>query len=170
MIEWNEDYLDLLTLFARHKVEHMVIGAYALGLHGLPRATGDIDVFVNATKPNSRRVIAALRAFGAPLTHSKTTARDFEKPGVVFQMGVAPRRIDVLTDISGISFAEAAETMCVEQMLGLKLPFIGLKSMLVNKLASGRPKDLVDVDQLRRALRSRETAERKPSRSKKTLR
>ena len=104
----NQDFVDLLRAFVDHEVRFLVVGAYALGVHGRPRATGDRDVWVDATPENAIRVMDALAWFGAPL--EQVTADDFSRPGIVFQMGVPPRRIDVLTALSGLTFAEAWPT------------------------------------------------------------
>src|SRR5262245_32882903 len=101
----NPDFVDLLQAFVAADVRFLVVGAYALAHYGRPRATGDLDVWVDATPDNGPRVITALAAFGAPLR--QVTPEDFSRPGIVFQIGVPPGRIDILTELTGISFAEA---------------------------------------------------------------
>src|SRR5438128_4264223 len=101
----NQDFIDLLRTFADAEVRFLVVGAYALALHGRPRATGDLDVWVEATPDNARRVLRALAEFGAPL--NDVSEADLATPGVVYQIGVQPGRIDILTDLTGITFAEA---------------------------------------------------------------
>ena len=98
----NQDFVDLLRAFSAHEVRYLVVGAYALGVHGRPRATGDLDVWVDATPANAARIMAALAAFGAPL--AGVVAGDFSHPGIVFQMGLPPRRIDVLTALTALGF------------------------------------------------------------------
>jgi hypothetical protein len=93
----NVDFLDLLAALARERVEFLVVGAHALAAHGIPRATGDLDVWVRAERENAKRVVAALETFGAPLRAHGVSAADFELLGTVYQMGLPPRRIDVLT-------------------------------------------------------------------------
>ena len=95
----NQDFLDLLHAFIDREVRFLIVGAYALGVHGRPRATGDLDVWVDAVPDNAPRIIDALEAFGAPL--QQVAAADFSRPGIVFQMGLPPLRIDVLTELSG---------------------------------------------------------------------
>ena len=95
----NQDFLDLLRAFADAEVRFLVVGAYALGLHGKPRATGDLDLWIDATPENARRVMQALGAFGAPM--ADIAERDFARPGVTYQIGLPPRRIDILTELTG---------------------------------------------------------------------
>src|SRR5262245_65310908 len=101
----NPDFVDLLRAFADADVRFMIVGAYALAVHGRPRATGDLDVWIDATPENASRVMKALAAFGAPL--SEITEADFAHPGVVYQIGVAPGRIDILTELTGVTFEQA---------------------------------------------------------------
>jgi hypothetical protein len=96
----NPDYQDILSAFEEEGVRYLLVGAYALAVHGYVGATGDIDLWVETSEDNAARIIAALRRFGAPL--HQIEERDFEVPGTVFQIGVAPRRIDILTSISSI--------------------------------------------------------------------
>jgi hypothetical protein len=148
----NDDFLELLSAFVAANVRFLVIGAYAVGVHGRPRATKDMDVWIDASRENSERVIAALRAFGAPL--ADLTAQDLETPGTGFKMGIPPRRIDVLTKIEGISF-EAAWPNRFEAAFSaaVRCPVIGLADLMTNKRAAGRPQDLADVAALERIQR-----------------
>ena len=150
---WNEDFVDLLDTFAQEHVEFVIVGAFALAIHGVPRATGDIDILVRPTTENAERVILALTRFGAPLEAARVTAADFARPGVVYQMGLPPRRIDLLTEISGVSFEDAWSDRLTRVIDGRDRPFLGLETLLRNKRASGRPKDLVDIDALARITR-----------------
>ena len=100
----NPDFRDLLVALGRENVEYVLVGAYALAFHGAPRATGDIDVFVRPTPENAERTWRALQAFGAPLASSDVEPADFATPGIVYQIGLPPRRVDLLTAISGVSF------------------------------------------------------------------
>ena len=139
----NQDFLDMLRGFAAHEVEFLLVGAYAVAVHGYPRATGDIDLYVRPSVENAGRVIAALTEFGAPL--QGVSAADFQVPGIIYQVGVAPGRIDLLTAIDGVSWDEAWAGHRVQDVAGLKVPVIGLEALLKNKKASGRPKDLADL-------------------------
>lgn len=144
----NEDFVDIARGFLDNGVEFLIVGAYALAAHGFPRTTGDIDVFVRPTPENAARVFRALAEFGAPIAAHGVSQRDFEVEDRVYQLGLPPRRIDILTSISGVSFDEA-ERDAVEGHLGpVKVRFIGRSAMARNKLASGRPKDLVDAELL----------------------
>lgn len=142
----NPDFRDILSEFCAAQVEFLLVGAYALAAHGLPRATGDIDLWVRCSEQNARRIMQAMARFGAP--RANITAEDFKTPGIVFQIGVAPRRIDIITTIDGVDFdtAWAAHTEVVIE--GLNIPVIGREHLLRNKRASGRPKDLADVSWL----------------------
>lgn len=127
----------------------MVVGAYAVGVHGRPRATKDLDVWVEASPVNAPRVIAALREFGAPLMG--LSEDDLHEPSVGLQIGVEPLRIDVLTKISGIEFASAwPDRIEVDFGEGVRCPVIGIEALLANKRAAARPQDLADVHALER--------------------
>jgi hypothetical protein len=132
----------------------LIVGGYAVAAHGRPRATKDLDVWVEASPENAPRVMQALRAFGAPL-HG-LTERDLETPEVGLQIGVPPQRIDVLTRVSGISFEDAwPNRVAVAVAPDLRLPFVGLADLLRNKRAAGRPQDVADVAALERLGRKR---------------
>ena len=146
----HEDFRDLLVLFADASVEFVIVGAYALALHGAPRASGDIDLFVAATPDNAARVFAALARFGAPLEAAGITARDFARPGLVYQIGLPPRRVDILTEISGVTFDEVWKSRLTADIEGRSIGFIGHAALLRNKRAAGRPQDLADVARLER--------------------
>src|SRR5436305_14457418 len=101
----NSDFRDILSAFCEEKVEFMLVGAYAVAAHGLPRATGDIDLWIKCSEDNAARVWRALKRFGAPLVD--VNENDLTKSGTVVQVGVTPRRIDILTEITGVQFADA---------------------------------------------------------------
>jgi hypothetical protein len=140
----NQDFTDLLRAFIAADVRFLVVGAYALALHGRPRATGDLDVWVDATPENARRVVQALAEFGAPL--SDISDADFATPGAVYQIGVPPGRIDILTELTGITFAEAWSDRLTRAFGDVDVDFIGRASFIRNKRATGRPKDLGDIE------------------------
>lgn len=148
----NQDFLDLLTALNAAEVRFLVVGAYAVGVHGHPRATKDLDVWVEASPENARRVILALRSFGAPLGDLR--AEDLESPGTGFQMGQPPRRIDVLTQVSGLEFQAAWPGHIAAPFAeGLTYPVIGLDDLLINKRAADRLQDRADVEALERLQR-----------------
>jgi hypothetical protein len=126
--------------------EYLVVGAHALAAHGRPRATGDLDIWVRPTAGNARRVHAALAAFGAPL--DELTVEDLTQPDLIYQIGVVPARIDILTGISGVEFAEAWAGRMTIRIGELEVPVIGREALIRNKRAAGRPRDLADVAEL----------------------
>jgi hypothetical protein len=140
------DARDLLRAFSGHEVRYVVVGAHALGYWAQPRATGDFDLFVDPSPANARRVWAALEEFGAPLFD--LTIEDLSRPGVVFQMGVPPFRIDLATELTGIGFDEAWSEHGEFELDGHRIPVIGRAAMIRNKRATGRPKDLLDLELL----------------------
>ena len=142
----NQDFLDLLRAFADHSVRYLIVGAYALGVHGRPRATGDLDVWIDPTPDNASRVMSALAQFGAPLT--QVSAEDFSRPGIVFQMGLPPYPIDVLTELTGLTFAEAWRSRTQAPFGSLVGDVIGRESFIQNKRTTGRAKDLGDIESL----------------------
>jgi hypothetical protein len=148
--EFNEDFADMLVCLRAAGVQFVIVGAHALAAHGIARATGDIDIFVRPSAENAVRVLAALEAFGAPLDAHGVAAADFESPGGVYQIGLPPRRIDLLTEISGVSFDEAWQTRLETEAHGHALCFLGRDTLIRNKLAAGRDKDLLDVKALRK--------------------
>ena len=124
----------------------MLVGAYASAAHGLPRATGDIDLWIECSQNNADRVWSALTKFGAPV--SNLTKQDFITPGTVIQLGVTPRRIDILTQITGVDFKEAVQNQVLIDIEGLKIPVIGRSHLIRNKIAVARPQDKADVARL----------------------
>jgi hypothetical protein len=142
----NTDFKDMLSALCEAEAEYLVIGAYALAAHGFPRATGDLDLWVRPTQENAQRVWKALVKFGAPM--SKLSVGDFSTPDIVYQIGVAPRRIDLLTSISGVEFDRAWGDRISVEIDGLTLPVLGRNDLIANKRAAGRPKDLLDAETL----------------------
>ena len=144
----DRDLLELLCAFNAHNVEYLVIGGYAVGLHAEPRATKDLDVWIRSDKNNSELVFRALAEFGAPLEN--LGPEDFNDEVSVFQIGSPPLRIDVLQRIDGLSFEEAWPRR-IEAPIhdGLLVHVISKEDLIRNKLASGRSRDLLDVEALR---------------------
>jgi hypothetical protein len=142
----HQDFLDLLRAFIDGKVRFLIVGAYALGVHGRPRATGDLDVWVDPTPENAVNVVSALERFGAPTT--EVSAADFSQPGIVFQMGLPPLRIDVLTELSGLTFGEAWSTRTQAAFGPIMVDVIGREAFIKNKRATGRARDLGDIEAL----------------------
>lgn len=142
----NDDFRDMLCALSEARVEYLVVGAYAMAAHGHPRATGDLDVWVRATADNAPRARAALERFGAPL--KDIAIADLASADTVVQIGIAPRRIDVLTGIDGVDFEGAWSRRVVVEIDGLGVPVIGRADLIRNKRATARPQDLADVDAL----------------------
>lgn len=142
----NQDFVDLLQAFAAAEVRFLIVGAYALAHHGRPRATGDLDVWVEPTPTNAARVMRGLASFGAPLHDVQQD--DFARPGIVFQIGVPPGRIDILTELTGISFDEAWTGRESGRFGDLTVDFLGRDAFIRNKRATGRTKDLGDLEGL----------------------
>ncbi len=143
----NPNFRDMLLALNDARAEYLVVGAYAMAAHGCPRSTGDIDIWIRATPENAQCVWAALTSFGAPM--AEISVQDFSAPGIVFQIGVAPQRIDIMTLISGVSFDDAWSNRLIVDLDGLVVSVIGREQLLQNKIASGRPKDILDADILR---------------------
>jgi hypothetical protein len=139
----NPDFRDMLSALCDEDVEFLLVGAYALAAHGLPRATGDMDIWIRCSAENARRVWRALQRFGAPLFD--VTVEDLQSPGLVFQIGVVPRRVDILTAIDGVLFDDAWMQRKTVEIEGLTIAVIGRTQLIQNKKAAGRPKDLADV-------------------------
>jgi hypothetical protein len=142
----NQDFKDLLSTFNEHGVEFLVVGAHALAAHGFIRATKDFDVWVRPNALNALRVMSALQAFGAP-TH-KVSEKDFAVPGITFQIGIDPVRIDVITVIDGIEFDSAWRNRVSAEYGGVPAFVLSKADLIANKQASGRPQDLADIDKL----------------------
>ena len=138
----------MLAALSAAGAEFLVVGAHAVAVHGRPRATGDLDLWVRPSHENSARVWEALVAFGAPL--ADLTRADLEQPDLIYQIGVPPARIDVLTGISGVTFAEAWPRRIIVPIGGLSVPVLGRDDLIRNKKAAGRPRDLADVADLDR--------------------
>lgn len=149
----NEDYRDILQILLRNKVGFLVVGAYAMGIHGYPRATGDFDIWVEASARNSSRTYKALAEFGAPL--ARLEPGTFARKGIIFQIGVAPRRIDIITEISGVSFPEAYRRRVEVALENIRIPFLSKKDLIASKEATNRERDKLDAEYLRKSRRSK---------------
>ncbi len=144
----NRDFRDIIVELLSAEVRFLVVGAYAVGAHGIPRATVDLDLWIEGTPANAERVLEALQAFGAPIEALGIGAADLVRPGTFVQFGVPPYRIDFMNEIDGVRFAEAWEGRVYATFQGIETPFIGRPDLIANKRVSGRPKDLDDLEQL----------------------
>ena len=149
----HRDFRDLLKEFNGAKVEYLVVGAYAVSFHAEPRYTKDLDLWINPTPRNAQRVHAALSRFGAPL--SKVKVGDFAKPGIVYQMGVEPVRVDILTSVSVLDFARAYRRRLRSSYGGVRISILSIEDLIASKKAAGRPQDLLDVETLKRKMARR---------------
>ncbi len=148
----NEDYKEILQNLSDNKVKFLVVGAYAMGAYGYPRATGDFDIWVENSPENSKKIHRALAQFGAPL--AKITEKTFCEKNIVFQIGVAPRRIDIITAIDGINFKIAYSRRKKIKLNKITVPFISLADLIKNKLSTGREKDKLDAQYLRKIIKN----------------
>lgn len=142
----NRDFVEMLSALTEAGARFLIVGAHALAAHGAPRATGDLDIWIHATPENAAKVLTALRAFGAPLFD--LTVADLCAADTVFQIGLPPSRIDILTGISGVTFDDAWDRRITVSVGDLRIGTIGRADFVANKKASGRPKDLLDLELL----------------------
>lgn len=144
----SQDFKDMLLSLEEEKVEYIIVGAYALSAHGIVRATRDIDFWVNPTPENAPRVWRALTRFGAPMIG--ITVEDFARPGIIYQIGVAPYRIDVITEAAPLDFQTSyAKTMRAD-IGGVQAPVLSVGDIILNKQTAGRHKDQLDIEELRK--------------------
>lgn len=144
----NQDFKDLLAALLGAEARFLVVGAHALAVHGVPRATGDLDVWIAADVANTERVWTALLGFGAPVAAMGVSQADLSRPDTVVQIGLPPRRIDILTSISGVGFDEAWPDRVTHEVDGLVVPFLGRAALVRNKRSTGRTKDRADLEAL----------------------
>lgn len=142
----NQDFVEMLSALSEAGAEYLVVGAHALAAHGLPRATGDLDIWVRPSRENAERVWRALETFGARLEELRI--EDLSTPDIVFQIGVVPNRIDLLTSITGVTFDEAWPNRLTVTVSGRDIPTLGRQDLITNKRAVGRPRDAADVAEL----------------------
>jgi hypothetical protein len=145
----HSDFSDLLATFNAHSVEYLVVGAHALAAHGHVRATKDLDVWIRPSAENAPRALRALAAFGAPL--QDLSEQDLAGAGLIFQIGVPPVRIDVITSIDGVEFSEAWADRIQANLGDIPVPVLSRHHLIANKKASGRLQDLADVERLERS-------------------
>lgn len=146
MIQLPPDFKELLALFNAHRVEYLLIGGYAVAVHGYPRATQDMDLWISATPENAGKVVAAVREFGFPLQGLRS--EDFTEPGKIVWMGNPPLRVDILNEIGGVIFSDCVRRRMLVDIDGVPIPVISLADLKLNKRAVGRLKDLADLEEL----------------------
>jgi hypothetical protein len=145
-METQPDFRELLALFNAHHVEYLIVGGYALAFHGAPRFTGDLDIFVHPVAANAQRILTALAAFG--FASVGLTPSDFERPDQVVQLGVPPVRIDLITSITGVAWDEAWAGKVTGSYGDIPVYYIGRTQFVTNKRATGRTKDVADLEML----------------------
>ena len=144
----NADFVDFLAALLAAEARFLVVGAHALAVHGVPRATGDIDIWIDRSPPNVALVWRAMAAVGVPAAAMGVRPADLEACDTVIQIGLPPRRIGVLTDVTGLAFDTAWDARVVHSIDALDVPFIGREDLVRNKRATGRYKDLGDIEAL----------------------
>jgi len=141
----NPHYRELLQFLNEFEVEYLIVGGFAAMKYGEPRYTKDLDVWVHNSAENSGRVVEALKKFGAPIDHDGITQHTFAEKQVVYQIGIAPVRIDILTEITGVEFSDAWRRKVPSTFFGVPVHFISLDDLVTNKRALGRSSDLKDL-------------------------
>ena len=144
----NDDFRDLLSLLTASGARFLVVGAHALAVHGVPRATGDLDIWIDREPGNAAKVWEALTRFGAPVEALGFSRSDLAAPRTVLQIGRPPCRIDLLTDLTGVDFETAWRNRSAVPIEGLSIPFLSREDLLRNKRATGRTQDLADLEAL----------------------
>jgi len=146
----NPDFRDLFAALSAQGAEFLVVGGHAVMLYTQPRYTKDLDVWVRPTRENAERVFQALEDFGAPLTN--VAVEDFASPGTIFQIGIAPNRVDILTTLEGVDFEHAWLRRTQSTYGGVPIGVMSAEDLVANKRAVARPQDLLDVEALLRTL------------------
>ena len=142
----NKDYKDILQILSEKKVKFILIGAYAMAAHGFPRSTMDIDLWIMPDPANAALTFNALEDFGA--FTSNLTLDDLSKEGLIFQIGVAPRRIDIITSVDGLGFEDAFSRSQIIKIDDIPVPVLSISDLIINKRSTGRTKDLADAETL----------------------
>ncbi len=144
---FEKDFIDFIELLNLHEVEYMVVGAHALAFHGRPRHTGDLDIWIKPSFENAEKLVNVLKDFG--FASLGLTKEDFLKENYVTQLGYPPLRIDILNSISGVDFDDAYKGRIVGKHDDLNISFINISDFIANKMATGRVKDLGDIDSIK---------------------
>jgi hypothetical protein len=142
----SRDFKEFVELLIKNKAEYLIVGGYAVAIHGYPRYTGDLDIWLNPTPENAKSIVKTVNEFG--FSSFNLTESDFTKPGNVIQLGYPPLRIDLLTEVDGVSFNECFINRKEVEMDNLIVNFIGYEDLLKNKRESGRLRDMDDIENL----------------------
>lgn len=143
---FSKDFKEFVQLLIENKADYLIVGGYAVGFHGYPRYTGDLDIWLNQTLPNSNKILQCVNAFG--FSSVGLTVEDFMKKGSVIQLGYPPLRIDILSQIDGVNFEECFKNKVEVEIDELKVNFISYHDLIKNKKATGRHRDLDDLENL----------------------
>lgn len=143
---FSQDFKEFVELLIKNSAEYLIVGGYAVGIHGHPRYTGDLDIWLNPTEENAQRILKSVNEFG--FSSVGLTIEDFTKIGNVIQLGFPPLRIDLLTDIDGVTFEEAYKNRKIVELDALMVNFIGYNELIKNKKSSGRLRDIDDIENL----------------------
>ena len=143
---FSKDFKEFVELLIKHKVDYLVVGGYAVGVHGHPRYTGDLDIWLNISDENAQKILSAVNEFG--FSSYKLSIKDFTKAGSVIQLGYPPLRIDLLNQIDGVTFNECFKNKKEVTIENVTVNFISYNDLLKNKRASNRPQDIADLDNL----------------------
>ena len=142
----DKDFEDFVFLLNKYDVNYMIIGGYALAFHGRPRHTGDLDIWIDVSEENAKKMFGVINEFG--LTSLGLKVEDFLERGIITQIGYPPLRIDILNEIDGVEFNEAYQNKLIIDIDGLPISYISLDDLIKNKQVSGRQRDLSDVSEL----------------------
>ena len=142
----NPDFKDFVRLLTENKVEYLIVGGYAVGVHGYPRYTGDLDIWINSTTENAKSVLKCVEDFG--FASYRLSVSDFTKPGNIIQLGYPPVRIDIINLVDGVNFAECYKNKKDVTADDITLYFIGYDDLLKNKKKTSRPRDIDDIENL----------------------
>ncbi len=145
---FTKDFREFVELLIKHKAEYLIVGGYAVGVHGYPRYTGDLDIWLNPITENALKILQVVNEFG--FDSFNLSVEDFTKIGNVIQLGYPPLRIDLLNEIDGVKFKECYENKAIITIQKLEINFISYSDLLKNKESSGRHKDIDDIENLKR--------------------
>ena len=143
---FNPDFKEFVQLLIQNQVEYLIVGGYAVSIHGYPRYTGDLDIWINSTNGNAKKVVACLNEFG--FSSYELTEKDFTKEYGIVQLGYPPVRIDIINTVDGVDFGECFLKKSIIEIDGLSVNFIGLEDLIKNKKTTARPRDIDDVENL----------------------
>ena len=160
----HHDFEELLSALSGEHADFLVVGAYAVMKYTEPRYTKDLDIWVGASRANAKKVYRALQRFGAPLDNVKIA--DLATPGIVFQIGIEPVRIDIITEVDGLDFDEAWKRRVVGRYGAVPIAFVSVEDLIANKRAVGRPQDLLDLEKLQGLARPAPPSKRRPAQPK----